>query len=1442
MKNQLLSKNPLLALALILLFGLGALIILNQTSRAAGAQKSNNAATVSAKAVINKDKQQDIWQEAEQTAVANLSEGLPADFRAFRLNKNALVTKLAAAPHESLVPLGKSEIVLQLPMPNGKLLGFRIQEAPVLEEGLAERFPEIKSYRALGIDDPTMTGRFDLTPRGFHATVLGGDKTINILPADTSDLSLYASYASDGHEHPDGRKECLVSNELNVNPGKSDSGENALYAPQTSTGPTLRTYRIAISTTYEYTSNSQLGGGTVASTVASINSWLNGINAIYEREVSIRLIMVNDTDAIYTTNTDPYNDASGSSNASVLLNQVRDVLRDQVGEANYNLGHLLARNSSGGVAYLGVICNDSTQGGFGAIKGGGISPMSAPIGNAGSLKLFAHELGHQFGANHTFNGTGGSCAGTNRSTTTSYEPGSGSTIMSYAGICSPDNVTTSVNDLRFHAGSFAQITDHTINQGGAACATTSNTGNNPPTVSTTASYNIPKNTPFTLTATGSDPDTGDASNLTYVWEQYDVGGSLFANPPYNDAGDPANTTRPIFRAFAPTKDPSRTFPSLTYILNNANDPPDVISTLQTAEELPRIGRTLNFRVTARDNAGGVNDASTVLTVDGNSGPFKVTDVAGSWTGGSTQTVTWDVANTQSAPVSAANVKISLSSDGGNTFPTVLAASTDNDGSEAVTVPNGINTTTARIKVEAVGNIFFDISGTNFTVTPGDSCPVINDFSPKIAGVGNTVVISGTGFTGATSVTFSNGVNATFTVNSNTQITATVPAGAVGGSITVSENGCGNVQTSNFIACANSPSPIQIDDGSANSATGLGPTGYFVNRLTPSSYPATLSQVVISFPDFVTPLTGTPITILAGTNTDGDNNINNTSFQTKAATITGMGDNNFIGYAVSPITINSGDFVVGFSVNGGALATSIDTNSPQARSYRSNNGSTFTAQAGANYMIRAQVITGACSGACSYTINADNQNFTGTGGNGVITITTQANCPWSAARNNSWLSLTSPTIGTGSGTLNFSVAANTVAAARSGSIIFAGQSDNLLGQDIVINQAEGQPTAASIAGVVSYGTTPQNNPTKYVPGVLMSAAIVGGNTATDTTTATGAYTLANLTSGGSYTVTPSKSGDRNGITAFDATLVLRCVAAGANCALTPNQKRAANTDGDNDVTAFDATQILRFVAANGQNVNTGQVGNWKFDPANRPYPALNSALTTEHYTAFLIGEIDGDWAATPPPIPADEFQKEEYKIALLKKEDLSVILTLGNAASARTLQEQWLEELTDGRNKTKEASLEQAEIQISLPENVSATAGSIVRIPVMLRNPTGKEISAYNFAVRFDPEVLQIEDAAIDAAESLSNNGFLIVVDTNARGRIGIAATSINNSVSGSGTLVYLNFKVTGVRNGLTIVTTTALSFETTKRDGGITFKDTFGNKASLASTNGTLLIEAKSQD
>ena len=489
-------------------------------------------------------------------------------------------------------------------------------------------------------------------------------------------------------------------------------------------GTTLRTYRLALAATGEYTQ--AVGGGTVGGALAAMATTMNRVNGIYERNVSVRLTMVANNNLIVYTN--PLNQPYSNGNGVAMLGQNQLTLDAVIGSANYDIGHVFS-TGGGGVAGLRVPCIDGS-------KALGVTGLTNPTGDVFDVDFVSHEIGHQFGGNHTFNGLTESCGGGNRSGSTAYEPGSGSTIMAYAGICGAENLQPNSDD-HFHIESLSEITAF-INNGstGGSCPVATATGNTVPTVNAGTDYTIPKGTPFELTATGSD---GDGHMLTYGWEEYDLGA---AAPPNTD--DLAS--RPIFRSLSPVTSRTRTFPSLTYVLNDANTPPETYtcaaSTCLTGESLPTRTRDMTFQVTARDNqaaGGGVVSDAMVVSVDGGSGPFALTapnsrparglregDEGGAdplgvrvtratFAGGSSQTVTWNIAGTTAAPVSAASVTILLSTDGGTSFPTTLLANTPNDASAVVVIPNSA-TTTARIKIRAVGNIFFDVSDTDFTIT------------------------------------------------------------------------------------------------------------------------------------------------------------------------------------------------------------------------------------------------------------------------------------------------------------------------------------------------------------------------------------------------------------------------------------------------------------------------------------------------------------------------------------------------------------------------------------------------------------------------------------------------------------------------------------------------------------------------------------------------------
>ncbi|GAA4359315.1 hypothetical protein GCM10023185_25850 [Hymenobacter saemangeumensis] len=616
--------------------------------------------------------------------------------RPLTLDAPGMLALLATAPPEGRA--GAAPVELTLPLPDGGSARFRIVESSVMEPALAARFPTIKTYAGIGLDEPGATVRLDMTPRGFHAQILSPTAgTVYIDPASPTDLQHYLSFWR--RDMPAGPFSCGVST-----PSVSTSARNSLgtgSTAQRTAGTSLRTYRLAVAATGEYTATK---GGTVTGAQAGIVTTVNRVVGVYEKELAVRLVLVtNNSSLIYTNgNTDPYTNNDGVA----MLSENQTNVTNIIGSANYDIGHVFS-TGGGGVAGLGVVCN-STQ------KARGVTGSSNPVGDAFDIDYVAHEIGHQFGGNHTFNSTTGSCGGGNRNASTAYEPGSGTTIMAYAGICSGDNIQSN-SDPYFHVASFEEIQTFI---GTTSCAVTAATNNTAPAVTLPASGEVlPINTPFKLTAAGSDSD-GDA--LTYCWEEYDLGPG--GSP---TATQVANQTPPLFRSFNPSTSPTRYFPRLSNLVAN---------TTNIGERLPTVTRNMTFRVTVRDQhngsqgvVGGLNSSANVtMSTTSAAGPFLVTapNTAITWTGGSSQTVTWDVAGTTASPVSCATVNIRLSTDGGFTYPTVLLAGTANDGTQAVTVPS-INTTQARIMVEAADNYFFDISNANFTISSASVCAAPN---------------------------------------------------------------------------------------------------------------------------------------------------------------------------------------------------------------------------------------------------------------------------------------------------------------------------------------------------------------------------------------------------------------------------------------------------------------------------------------------------------------------------------------------------------------------------------------------------------------------------------------------------------------------------------------------------------------------------------------------
>ena len=640
----------------------------------------------------------DLWQDVNRatlTGYSLASTPFARTYRTLKLNRQMLLTRLNQAPMEA--SSATSETLLPLPLPDGHWANFRLEESPVLPATLAAKYPTIKSYRGEAIEKPGALLRCDWSPRGLHATILWQNQWISLHPLAYDEADYYVSYyGSQVTEATEGLS-CQVDESRHLRSHRQVESATAENFP---VGSVRRTYRLALATTVEYTNNAMLGGGSVATTMASLNTWVNALNVLYEQELSVRFVLAENTDqAIFTTEPDGLTAGDNGK----MVEEIRPILESKLGLGKYDLGQVLSPGR-GGQAYVGVVCESDNY------KGGGVTltPASQAVGTGYGLIILAHEIGHQFNARHTFSDTlHPLCNSAQFTANTAFEAFGGMTIMSYAEACTPIVWFTAP---LFHSGSFAQVSAYLNNaNGGASCAVVSNTGNQTPTISAGSNYTIPRGTPFRLTASGSDPDVSDLPNLTYSWEQLDAG----TRPASVDG-----SVGPLFRPFLPTGNPTRTFPSLTYILNYANVPPDELLGLKTAETLPDVARAMNFRCTVRDGRGGVNNASALITV-ADAGPFLVTapHTAASWIGGTTQAVTWSVNNTNAAPINCQNVKISLSLDGGNSFPYVLATSVPNTGVANVNVPAGNGSTQARIKVEAVNNIFFDVSDVDFALVP-----------------------------------------------------------------------------------------------------------------------------------------------------------------------------------------------------------------------------------------------------------------------------------------------------------------------------------------------------------------------------------------------------------------------------------------------------------------------------------------------------------------------------------------------------------------------------------------------------------------------------------------------------------------------------------------------------------------------------------------------------
>lgn len=640
-----------------------------------------------------------IWESVSKRQGEKLFIGAeyPENHTLYTLNTESLDTAISQATDRFS---SYSPATISLPTGKKELQQFRVFSASNFSPELQSKYPEIRSYIAQGIDDPSALARFSISPYGFYGVISSGKfSTIIIeqLPQHPSQYIIYNQKDKVSNES----FQCEALNFLPVetlNPD-ADMPEN---------DGNLRTFRLAMATTHTYSSfhlqrlnipSSATIPTKKAAVLSAINEALVVINHVFERDLAVHLQLVPNNDLLIFLDfsQDPYTIYNPMNNLSENI----QVCNNLIGVNNYDIGHVISGQNIGGLAYVGAVCWDD-------YKGGAVSGYTQPVGTD-FYGLVLHEMGHQFGANHSFNN---SCGG-NRNLPTSIEPGSGTTIMSYAGLCPPN--PTNSKSIYFNGISIQEMWNN-MTFGNSQCGQLTPTNNLRPSVTPGGRYIIPKSTPFILETDATDPDDPTGVNLTYSWEQ--INPQEGQMPPQN-----TNLEGPMFLIDEPQIESYRYMPKMQTIRLG--------QTQNTWEVVPAVGRQMNFSVIVRDNhpGGGATEIADLrVTVDNLSGPFVVTsqNTPVTWSTKTSEMITWDVAGTDSGAVNTKEVKILFSTDGGYTYPYVLASNVPNTGSAQVHVPS-VNTTSGRVMVRGQNNIFFDINNADITVT-GELGNVSNEFA------------------------------------------------------------------------------------------------------------------------------------------------------------------------------------------------------------------------------------------------------------------------------------------------------------------------------------------------------------------------------------------------------------------------------------------------------------------------------------------------------------------------------------------------------------------------------------------------------------------------------------------------------------------------------------------------------------------------------------------
>ncbi len=597
----------------------------------------------------------------------------PTKFSVYQVDLDKIKADLSVASKRSSGVQGK---IVTFPTTDGKFKNYVVQEASVMESELQAKYPDLKSYVGYEKGNAHSSIRFSVTPTQGISVMYFDNAEVSYLDSFTKDNSTYMLYERNDMPTNDHLFECKVIDEA----AKAKSSKTATSLVSDGL---LRKYRLALAATGEYT---KYHGGTVTSALSAMVAAMTRVNGIYETSVSVTMVLVNNTDQLIYTDpaTDPYNNTDGSKMLSENIKNVNAV----IGFTNYDIGHVFS-TGGGGVAYLGSVCTTN--------KAGGVTGLTAPVNDIFYIDYVAHEMGHQYGANHTFSATTGNCE-ENVNDATAFEPGSGSTIMAYAGICGANNNVQRNSGTYFHSASINEI--YNVLRRTTDCSTKEVNNNQVPTADAGLIYRIPKSTAFVLTGIGTDPD-GDP--ITYLWEQ--INNNSNVQPPEATA-----TTGPVYRSYPPTVSPSRYFPKLSSVLENDLTP--------KWEVTPSVARTLNFSLLVNDNRPTGNQSARSLTevIVTKSGPFEVTSQETNieYEGKSPITINWNVAGTDLTPISTQNVTILLSNNKGETFDVILAESVPNNGTAVVNLPNE-DIASARIMVKAVNNIYFALNPSFFKV-------------------------------------------------------------------------------------------------------------------------------------------------------------------------------------------------------------------------------------------------------------------------------------------------------------------------------------------------------------------------------------------------------------------------------------------------------------------------------------------------------------------------------------------------------------------------------------------------------------------------------------------------------------------------------------------------------------------------------------------------------